>query len=50
VGLTTTDATLVTGAATASSATNLFLRTLYDWTLDTPGNYSLTVVLTLTAP
>jgi hypothetical protein len=50
VGLTTTDATLVSGAATASSATTLFLRTLYDWTLDTPGNYSLTVVLTLTAP
>jgi hypothetical protein len=50
VGMTTTDATLVSGAATASSATTLFLRTLYGWTLDTPGNYSLTVVLTLTAP
>jgi hypothetical protein len=50
VGMTTTDATLVTGVATASSATTLFLRTLYGWTLDTPGNYSLTVVLTLTAP
>lgn len=50
VGLTTTDATLVSGSATASTATTLFLRTLYDWTLDTPGNYSLTVVLTLTAP
>jgi hypothetical protein len=48
--MTTTDATLVSGAATASSATNLFFETLYDWTLDTPGNYSLTVVLTLTAP
>jgi len=45
-----TDATLVSGAATASSATNLFFQTLYDWTLDTPGIYSLTVVLTLTAP
>jgi hypothetical protein len=50
LGLTTTDATLVTGTATASSVTTLFLRTLYGWTLDTPGNYSLTVVLTLTAP
>jgi hypothetical protein len=50
VGMTTTDATLVSGAATANSATTLFLRTLYGWTLDTPGNYSLTVVLTLTAP
>lgn len=48
--MSTTDATLVSGAATASSATNLFFQTLYDWTLDTPGNYSLTVVLTLTAP
>jgi hypothetical protein len=48
--MTTTDATLVSGAATASSATNLFFQTLYNWTLDTPGNYSLTVVLTLTAP
>lgn len=50
VGLTTTDATFVTGAATASSVTTLYLRTLYGWTLDTPGIYSLTVVLTLTAP
>ena len=50
VGMTTTDATLVTGAATASNATTLFLQTLYGWTLDTPGIYSLTVVLTLTAP
>jgi hypothetical protein len=48
--LTTSDVTLVTGAATASSATNLFFQTLYNWTLDTPGIYSLTVVLTLTAP
>jgi hypothetical protein len=50
VGMTTTDATLVSGAATASSATTLFLQTHYGWTLDTPGIYSLTVVLTLTAP
>ena len=48
--MSTTDATLVSGAATASNSTNLFFQTLYDWTLDTPGNYSLTVVLTLTAP
>lgn len=48
--LTTTDVTLVSGVATASSATTLFFQTLYGWTLDTPGNYSLTVVLTLTAP
>ena len=48
--LTTGDVTLVGGAATASSATTLFFQTLYDWALDTPGNYSLSVVLTLTAP
>ena len=48
--VTTGDATLVTGAATASSATTLYFQTLYDWALYTPGNYSLTIVLTLTAP
>jgi hypothetical protein len=48
--LSTTDATLVSGAATASTATTLYFQTLYSWTTDTPGNYSLTVVLTLTAP
>lgn len=48
--LTTGDATLVGGTATASSATTLYFQTLYDWTLDTPGNYSLSVVLTLTSP
>jgi hypothetical protein len=48
--LTTTDALLVGGSATASSATTLYFHTLYNWTLDTPGNYSLSVVLTLTSP
>jgi hypothetical protein len=48
--LTTGDVTLVGGVATASSATTLYFQTLYDWSLDTPGNYSLSVVLTLTAP
>lgn len=48
--LTTSDVNLVTGSATASNATTLFFQTLYDWTLDTPGNYSLSVVLTLTSP
>jgi hypothetical protein len=42
--------TLVTGTATASSATTLFFQTLYSWTLDTPGNYSMAIVLTLTSP
>jgi hypothetical protein len=48
--LTTGDVNLVAGSATASSVTTLFFQTLYSWTLDTPGNYSLSVVLTLTAP
>jgi hypothetical protein len=48
--LTTTDASLVTGSATASSATTLFFDTFYSWTLDTPGNYSMSIVLTLTSP
>ncbi len=48
--LTTTDVNLDTGVATASDLSTLFFRTRYDWTLDTPGNYSLAVVLTLTAP
>ena len=48
--LTTGDVSLLTGAATANAATTLYFRTLYNWTLDTPGNYSLAIVLTLTAP
>ena len=48
--LTTTDVLLVGGSATASNATTLYFQTLYNWTLDTPGNYSLAVILTLTSP
>jgi hypothetical protein len=48
--LTTSDATMLTGTATANIGTTLYFRTLYDWALDTPGNYSLSVVLTLTSP
>lgn len=48
--LSTADASLVTGNATASKATTLYFQTLYNWSLDTPGNYSLAVVLTLTSP
>lgn len=48
--LTTGDVSLVTGSATASTATTLYFQTLYNWTLDTPGNYSLSIVLTLTSP
>ena len=48
--LSTTDVSLVSGAATASSATTLYFQTLYNWTSDTPGSYSLAIVLTLTSP
>ena len=48
--LSSVDASLVTGPATASSATTLYFRTLYDWTADTPGSYDLAIVLTLTSP
>ena len=48
--LTASDVNLVTGAATASSATTLYFQTLYSWTLDTPGNYSMAIILTLTSP
>jgi len=48
--LTASDVNLVTGTATAISVTGLYFQTLYNWTLDTPGNYSLSVVLTLTSP
>ncbi len=48
--LTTTDVLLVGGVATASAATTVYFWTIYRWTLDTPGNYSLAVILTLTSP
>ena len=48
--LSNSDANLVGGPATASSATTLFFQTRYAWTSDTPGNYSLAIVLTLTSP
>lgn len=48
--LTTTDANLISGTATAGTAATLYFQTLYNWTLDTPGNYSLSIVLTLTSP
>ena len=45
-----TPATLASGNATASTVRTLFFRTSYSWTLDTPGNYSIQLVLTVTAP
>jgi hypothetical protein len=49
-GLTTGPATVQSMSATGGTVTNLFYRTKYAWGLDTPGNYSLTVVFTLAAP
>lgn len=48
--LTTSDVSLVNGSATAGAATTLEFQTLYSWAKDTPGSYSLSVVLTLTSP
>ena len=50
VALTTSDVNLAAGTATASNANTLYFRTAYSWTLDTPGNYDLTLVLSLTSP
>jgi hypothetical protein len=48
--LSTSPATVATGPATAGAATNLFFRTVYAWSVDTPGTYSLVVTFTLLAP
>ena len=50
VALTTTDANLLSGSATAAASSSLYFETLYSWALDTPGDYALTLVLSLTAP
>ena len=50
VALTTTDANLLAGVATAGETRTLYFETLYSWLLDTPGDYGLTLVLSLTAP
>lgn len=50
-GLSTTPVTVQSIPATGgSSPVPIFYRTTYAWGLDTPGNYSLTVVFTLAAP
>ncbi len=49
--LTTSNAGLGTSASgTASVVETISYRTLWDYTLDTPGTYSLDVVFTVTAP
>ena len=49
-GLTTTGFTLATSGPTAALNLNVFYRALLSWTLDTPGQYGLDVVYTITAP
>ena len=49
--LSSTPVTLTSGAGgTAGTAQNVFYKTLWNYTSDTPGNYSLVVVYTLSAP
>jgi hypothetical protein len=48
--LSTTDVQVVSGPATGESIATLYFRAVYNWRLDTPGNYSLSLMLTLTAP
>jgi hypothetical protein len=48
--MTVAGATLGSGNATAGTTTAVYFRTLYGWLLDTPGAYSLAVVVTLSAP
>lgn len=48
--LSTTPVTVASGNATTAAAGTLYYRTRYNWALDTPGIYSIQVVLTLTAP
>ncbi len=48
--LSTTDVKVVSGPASGENIATLYFRTVYNWRLDTPGNYSLSLMLTLTAP
>jgi hypothetical protein len=48
--LTTSDATVASGTRGASNVTTIHYRTAWDLGLDGPGNYSLTMVFTATAP
>ena len=49
-GLTQSNVSIASGSATAAAVMTLYYRTLYSWTLDTPGAYGLSVLLTLAAP
>lgn len=45
-----TPATVGSGSATSGTNIPLYFRTAYTWTNDTPGNYQLRLILTITAP
>ena len=49
-GVSVAGTTFTSGGATGGTTSTIYYHTLYSWTLDTPGAYSLVVVLTLTAP
>lgn len=48
--VTNTGATIKSGSATASSAVSVFYQTLYAYSTDLPGNYSVAVTFTLVSP
>ena len=48
--LATAMSTIGAGAATSGQVIPLHVRTRYSWTADTPGSYSLPLVVTITAP
>ncbi len=48
--LTTTDATVGSGTATAGTTITTSLQVLWSWTLDVPARYTLGLTYTLTAP
>lgn len=48
--LSTAPVQVTSGVPTVGVTVPLFYRTRYQWTLDTPGNYSLQVVFTIAAP
>ena len=46
----TTGATLASGTRTGGTAVPIFYRTRYAWAADAPGSYSLTLLVSITAP
>lgn len=48
--LSTSDLSVASGVATAGHSATLYFQTVYNWAVDTPGSYSLSLVLTLSAP